>query len=207
MKFKSRYYILFFGKYLFRYMRITTGKYKNKPIITKLKGEEAKYRPTTERTRMAVFNLIAHSKFVEPNLIEEAIIADVCCGSGAFGIEALSRGAAKVYFIDKDYARIKLAKTNIANLKEEQNSVFMTSDATNLMPLPDKFNIVYIDPPYTAGIAGKILVSIEKSLTLHENHIVIIEALIREEIELPSNFTALDQREYGRTKIIIGQFN
>lgn len=207
MKFKSRYYILFFGKYFFTYMRITTGKYKNKPIITQLKGTEVKYRPTTEKTRMAVFNLIAHSKFVEPDLIKDALVADICCGSGAFGIEALSRGAAKVYFIDRDYAQIKLAKTNIAHLKEEQNSVFITSDATNLMPLPDKFNIVYIDPPYTAEIASKILASIEKSLPLHDNHIVIIEALIREPITLPDNFTALDQREYGRTKVIMGRFN
>jgi len=167
---------LFFGKYFFTYMRITTGKYKNKPIITQLKGTEVKYRPTTEKTRMAVFNLIAHSKFVEPDLIKDALVADICCGSGAFGIEALSRGAAKVYFIDRDYAQIKLAKTNIAHLKEEQNSVFITSDA-------------------------------EKTLPLHDNHIVIIEALIREPITLPDNFTALDQREYGRTKVIMGRFN
>ncbi len=187
-------------------MRITAGKYKNKRILTKLKGAETKYRPTAERTRMAIFNMINHSSFAPERLIDGAIVADICCGSGSFGVEAISRGASKAYFIDKDTAQIKLAKANIASLKEEKNAVFISADATNMVPLADKFNIIFIDPPYTLNIASKILASLAESVMLDKNHIIILEANVREEIMFPDNFVVHNKREYGRTKVIFGEF-
>jgi 16S rRNA (guanine966-N2)-methyltransferase len=189
-------------------MRITSGKYKNKPILTKLKGVEAKYRPTAERTRMAIFNMINHSRFASERILDGAIVADICCGSGSFGIEALSRGAAKVYFIDKDIAQIKLAKANIANIREEENSVFISADATNMMPLADKFNIIFIDPPYSLNIASKILEFISRSaeFMLAPRHMIILEISTREEILFPKGFIVHEVRRYGRTQVIFGEF-
>jgi 16S rRNA (guanine966-N2)-methyltransferase len=188
-------------------MRVTAGKYKNKRIATKLKGSEAKYRPTAERTRMAVFNMLVHSSTVDERILDGAVVADICAGCGSFGIESLSRGAARVYFIDKDPAQIRLIRHNIASLAEEVNSVFVSADATKLVPMPDKFNIVYIDPPYILNIASEVLSSVAKNVMLDERHIIIIEANLREVMVFPPNFTVLDQREYGRTKVIFGKFS
>lgn len=187
-------------------MRITTGKYKNKRIATKLKGADTKYRPTAERTRMAVFNMLMHSNWSDERILEGAMVADICAGCGSFGLEALSRGAGRVYFIDKDPAQIRLMRRNVASLGEEVNSVFVSADATKLMPMPDKFNIVYIDPPYILNIASEILASVAKTVMLDERHVVIIEANLREVLVFPPNFTVLDQREYGRTKVVFGRF-
>ena len=187
-------------------MRITAGKYKNKRIATKLKGADTKYRPTTERTRMAVFNLIEHSSVIDERILDGALVADICAGCGSFGIEALSRGAGRVYFIDKDPAQIRLIRRNIESIGEGANSVFISADATKLVPLPEKFNIVYIDPPYMLNIASQVLASVAKTTMLDERHVVIIEAGLREVLVVPPNFTVLDQREYGRTKVVFGRF-
>ncbi len=187
-------------------MRITAGKYKNKRIETKLKGSDTRYRPTTERTRMAVFNVLLHSSVIDERIIENAIVADVCAGCGSFGIEALSRGAAKVYFIDKDPFQIKLIRRNIESISEVNNTVFVSADATKIIPMPDKFNIVYIDPPYTMGLASEILKSISKNIMLDELHIIIVEALKREVLTYPEGFEVIDHREYGRTKVVFGKF-
>jgi 16S rRNA (guanine966-N2)-methyltransferase len=103
-------------------MRIISGKHKNKKIYTSIKNVKTIYRPTSSKTRSAIFNVLAHGAFVDGDIITGKVYADICCGSGSFGLEALSRGAAFAYFIDADSKQTKLARTNIEGMQEAENS-------------------------------------------------------------------------------------
>ena len=175
--------------------------------MTGLKSTEIAYRPTTERTRMAIFNMINHSNFIEENILDGAVVADICCGSGSYGLEALSRGAKKVYFIDKDPKQIHLVRKNVSHFKEEVNSVFLNINATNLSVLVDKIDIVFIDPPYEKGLADVILLSLSNCPSLSDQHVIIIEVEKLAKLKYPENFTVLNEREYSKTKVIFGRFS
>jgi 16S rRNA (guanine966-N2)-methyltransferase len=187
-------------------MRITSGKYKHKKIATSMKGVTTEYRPTAERTRLAVINLLMHSKHVVEGIINSAVVADICCGSGAFGFELISRGAAKVLFIDKDHNQVRLAKKNAEYLGEESNCRFITADGTLLPRAIDKCNIMYIDPPYRSGAPAKIVESLYKQQWFAPNHAVVIEMSAKEDFIAPEYFEVLDVREYSSTRVVLGQF-
>lgn len=187
-------------------MRITSGKHKHKKIATSIKGITTEYRPTAERTRLAVLNILMHSQFVPEGIINNAVVADVCCGSGAFGLELLSRGASKAIFIDKDHNQIRLTKANAQALGEETNSAFLTVDATLLPRAQQQCNIIFIDPPYRSGLAPKIIESLYKQNWAAENHTIVVEISAKEPFTAPECFEELDSRKYSSTRIIVGQF-
>jgi 16S rRNA (guanine966-N2)-methyltransferase len=184
-------------------IRITSGKYKNRKIASSLKGnKEVEYRPTSDRTRQAIFNIIANAKFMPDNFLAGAVVADIFCGSGSVGIEALSRGAKLVIFIDKLAEQIKLAKANIEYLNEQANSLFITCDV-NFLPLAHhQCNIVYIDPPYGSKLMLTVMDNLVKQKWLAPHNIVVFELGVRDKVILGDKYELLDQREYGRTKLI-----
>ena len=112
-------------------MRISGGKHKNRRIDTVLKKnnripiEEIEYRPTAERTRLAIFNIIENSPKIPERMIINANVADLFCGSGSFGLEALSRGAKHIYFVDSSSAQIELTRHNAEHIGEQKNTSFI----------------------------------------------------------------------------------
>lgn len=187
-------------------IRVTTGKYKNKLITTDLKSKDLKFRPTTARTRMAIFNMLNHSKFVKERILQDAVVADICCGSGSYGLEALSRGAKKIYFIDSDSRQIKLVKKNVESFQEEANSIFLNTDATNLNLILDKIDVAFIDPPYESDLANKILAGLDAKKVFNDDHIMVIETASHHDINNIEGLKILDERRYGKTKIILAKF-
>jgi 16S rRNA (guanine966-N2)-methyltransferase len=188
-------------------MRIIAGKYKNRAIYTALKGMKKNYRPTTTKVRAAAFNLLVHSPLVPQDICQDATVVDLCCGSGSFGFEALSRGASKVYFVDKDPEAIKLVRHNAASLQiPAVQTEFMLRDATLASKGFLDANIVFIDPPYSQNACSNILSSIAQE-NLAREHIVFLEADLRNQIELPMGWHLLMQREYGNTKLLVLQYH
>ena len=188
-------------------MRITGGKHKNRKIITLSKGnKKLNYRPTAERTRLAIFNLIENANYFPINFLNGAVVADIFCGSGSFGIEALSRGASKAVFVDQSAEQLELVAQNLRAVGEEKNAAFVRSDATLLPKATIKIDLVYLDPPYHLSLPEKCLLSLKNGNWLAKDNMIIIEQGEKDKITLPEKFELLDERRYGKTKIIICRF-
>ena len=147
-------------------MRVISGCVRGLKLVSP-EGEST--RPTLDRVKEAVFNITA------PYLCD-SVILDLFAGSGALGIEALSRGAKKVYFIDNSSDAIKCVKQNISNGKFLDSSVVIKADAASfLSECKEKFDIIFIDPPYSKNMYFSTLSLIQKNDCLSDNGLIIIE--------------------------------
>ena len=177
-------------------MRVISGKARGKKLKT---PENDNIRPTLDRVKENVFNVIGFS-------IRNAVVLDLFSGTGAIGIEALSRGAKQVYFVDKDRKSYELTEFNVKSAKLEENAVFLNQDAENaLLEFESKalkFDIIFLDPPYNKGIVQKILQQLEKYNIMQSEGVVIVET-DREEVtpEKFGKFFKQKEKSYSSTKI------
>lgn len=183
-------------------LRIITGKHRGR----KLEVIESKtLRPTADRTREAVFNILTHSYTNEAgeSILEGAVVLDLFCGSGALAFEALSRGASKAVLIDIESEHLAIARANAEHLGETANVAFIRADSSN--PPPAKFpcSLIFLDPPYRTGLAANALKHLKAGGWLQEESIIVVELDRREDLATPDDFEQLDERVYGNTKIIL----
>lgn len=180
-------------------MRIIAGRHKGR----KLEADDGKnIRPTANRTREAVFNILMHNRFTDAELIG-ADVADLCCGTGAFGLEALSRGAARAALVDSNTAALKLAQKNTIHLGEVANVRLMQADVSQLPHAPFACDIIYLDPPYGQGLCEPALQGLVANGWLKEDALVLVEQQEREPLRLPAGLQLLDTRTYGNAKLSI----
>ena len=126
-------------------MRIITGKFRGRNLF---KSDHLKsLRPTTDKNREALFNILSFGRFGF-KLIDSKIL-DLCCGSGAIGFEALSRGAKFITFIDNNREHLELVKKNAELLKVESDCEVICADARNLLENKKEFDLICLDPPYS----------------------------------------------------------
>jgi len=171
-------------------MQIITGKYRARKLV----GVDAEStRPTLARVKESIFNLIQGQ-------IANQVVLDLFAGSGAFGAECISRGASKVYFVDKEEKAIKTIKKNTDKMTED--FVILKSDylaaidtfAKNNV----KFNVVYLDPPYSSDFALKALSSLFEKQVLADNAIIIIEHADKNDlIKIPDCYIISKSKKYG----------
>lgn len=180
-------------------MRIISGSARGTKLIT-LPGENT--RPTLDRVKEPLFSIIQ-------NIIPDATVLDLFSGSGALGIEALSRGAKTAVLCDKSYDAIKVINQNINKTKMNEKSIVVNSDYKQcLQKLADeniKFDLVFLDPPYEANYAVDALNRILELNLLEKDGLVIIETddEQREEKQLEQiNIKVNDVRKYGRVKLM-----
>lgn len=170
-------------------MRIISGKYKGK----KLRGFNIEgTRPTMDRIKESLFGMIQTH-------IPNSIVLDLFAGSGALGLEAISNGAKKCYLIDKNIEAIKIIKENSQNIDE--NLKIMNIDYKKFLKnTEEKFDIIFLDPPYKENQMDKSLRIIEERNLLNEKGIVICEY----EIGNPkTNLKLIKEKSYGPKKIKI----
>jgi 16S rRNA (guanine966-N2)-methyltransferase len=182
-------------------MRIIAGKHRGRRIES---PDSYAIRPTSSRTREAVFNILTHGEYVEPGnspLIDQHIL-DICCGTGAFGLEALSRGAAKVTFIDKQRDALKLARHNAEKFGESERSTFLPYDATNLPKSIKAYALAYVDPPYKEGLVPKMLVSMAKVGWVNQDSLIITEQDSKYPFDIPEQFEIIREKDYSKTKVL-----
>ncbi len=166
-------------------MRVDSGKYKGRRLL------ENKYdhiRPTTDKVRQALFVKL---QFFLP----DKNVLDLFCGTGAMGIEALSRGAGKVVFVDKDYRSVNMTKENLKNLGIDQK-VFKCDAVTFLMQCKENFDLIILDPPYKSGLYEKVLPIIYDKKLVSTDGIVVCEHASGDEFNY-GNFQVFDEKKYG----------
>jgi len=154
-------------------------------------------RPTTDRQRESLFNIL-----VNMNSIINANVLDLYAGTGALGIEALSRGAQSVVFIDNSRQAIQLIKSNLEQLKIEHSTHIIQCDILKgLACLNDRiFDLILMDPPYHNACIFKTLCNIVDQQCFDPNTIIVAEHAANEIIHVPENIIQFDVRKYGNTK-------
>lgn len=183
-------------------MRIISGKHRGRRIAM-IDGNEI--RPTSGRTREAIFNILTHGSFGrdgESPLIGKRVV-DIFCGTGGLGLEALSRGAAHVTFVDRNPQSLALARDNAEHFGELSSAAFIRSDSTQLPPATYPCTVAFADPPYDKGQAAPALASLRKNGWLEPNGLVVLELHHRELIHIPEGYEQLDERRYGNSKVLI----
>lgn len=151
-------------------MRVISGKYRGSKLLS---PDDNRVRPTTDRIKESVFNILCNKV-----LIENSIALDLFAGSGALGIEALSRGSRHVTFIDKDKDSIKLVLSNLTKVNADALSfdIYNIEYEFAMKKLSGKkFDIIFVDPPYALRIEKKVLDLVVKYELLSENGIIVVE--------------------------------
>jgi 16S rRNA (guanine966-N2)-methyltransferase len=179
-------------------MRIVAGRFRGAALTTP-KGQDI--RPTGDRVREAIFNILAHG--IEGAEVEGARVLDLFAGTGALGLEALSRGAAYVHFVEDSPEARGLIRRNIEALGATGTTRIYRRDATRLGTAGTlrPFDLVFADPPYGRGLAEKALQSALAGAWLTPQTIAVIEESAAAALELPAGFALIDQRIYGDTAI------
>jgi len=182
-------------------MRIIGGKHRGRSFAS-VEGKTV--RPTSSMVREAVFNIITHLDMDDErtHLLDGAIVADICCGSGALGLEALSRGAAKVVFVDAQSTVLKQARANAEKLGELENSKFFQCDATKLPRAIATYEVVFIDPPYSQDLSPIILQLLLNGGWLRENGIIVLEQAKKDAIPEIDGLEIIKDKVYGRTRVL-----
>lgn len=176
-------------------MRIVAGKHRSRTLLT---PKTNVIRPTSDKTRQAVFNMLNARA-----LVVDSIVIDAFCGTGALGLEALSQGAKYCTFFDKHKDSISLTKDNIQNLGEGAHSAVIMRDATKLGQRPDDISpatLVFIDPPYDKGLVVPTIEALQKFDWLAMDAYFVIETSKDENLTCP--LINIDvEKLYGDTKI------
>ncbi|PJI86298.1 16S rRNA (guanine966-N2)-methyltransferase [Yoonia maricola] len=176
-------------------MRIIGGTHRGTALAVVGKGDAgAHLRPTTDRVRESLFNVLQGGRFGDP--INGARVLDLFAGTGALGLEALSRGAAHVTFVDSGRVAQKLIRDNIAKLRRAGDVTLLSVDAAKL-PQGTPCQLVFLDPPYGQELGGKTLTAALAAGWIAPEALIVWEES-RAQIA-PPGFTSLDQRRYGDT--------
>ncbi len=174
-------------------MRVISGKFKGKKLFS---PENNNVRPTTDRIKETMFNILARVG------IEGATVLDLFGGTGALGIEALSRGASKVVFIDRSPDSVKLIKQNLAHVGADQRTyeIYNVDFQFALKKLKDRsFDVIFADPPYAAGIENLIISTISEHNVLAQDGTLMIEHST--DVKFNADAFDIDSRQCGNTTL------
>jgi 16S rRNA (guanine966-N2)-methyltransferase len=181
-------------------MRIVAGKHRGRPLQSPQGGA---VRPTSDRARESLFNILEHGKLATGGLspVREAVVLDAFCGTGALGLEALSRGAASAVFLDSDNGALRLARDNAQSLGESGRSQFMQGDARKPPRARAPCTLVFLDPPYGEDLATPALEGLANAGWFAPAAIAVVETATHDTVNAPPGFEAVDERRYGKAKL------
>jgi 16S rRNA (guanine(966)-N(2))-methyltransferase RsmD len=172
-------------------MNITGGKFNGRKITT-VKSNDV--RPTSSKVRASIFNML-NSMNIDLGV---AVFLDLFAGSGIMGLEALSRGAKKAVFVEKNPTTYKLIKQNLNNFDADFETFNM--DALRFLDkTSEKFDIIFVDPPYMAGLYDSVIEKICTNELLSKKGVLILEAPL--DYKLPQKIIPIKKKSYGNTKI------
>ncbi len=178
-------------------MRVVGGRLKGRVLHA---PASRAIRPTSERLRESIFDILAHR---HAGSVEGARVVDLFAGSGALGIEALSRGAPFALFVDNGAEARALLRANVEALALGGVTRIWRADATRLgkAPVGPSFTLAFLDPPYAKGLAGPALAALCEGGWLAPSALVVVEEAAGAEIVAPAPLRLVDARVYGETKI------
>ena len=180
-------------------MRIIGGRLKGR-VLAAIASRNI--RPTSERLRESIFDILEHRY---PGRLEGRRAVDLFAGSGALGIEALSRGAKFVLFVDNGTEARALLRANVEALGLGGVTRIWRADATKLghAPASGPFAIAFLDPPYGQDLADPALVSLVRGDWLEPDALCVVEESAKAAVAAPSGLTLIDERIYGDTRMAI----
>jgi 16S rRNA (guanine966-N2)-methyltransferase len=183
-------------------VRVIAGKLKGRSILS---PSTEPIRPTSDRVRQAIFNILEHGGAGRP--IKGARVLDLFAGTGAFGIEALSRGAAHCLFVETGAGARGLIRRSLAMLNVDRFAQVMAEDATRLGAPPEghTFDLVFIDPPYGKGLAQQALAALAANRWLADGATVVVEEEAAARVAWPDAFEVVEQRRWGDTQAIFAR--
>ena len=186
-------------------MRIVAGDFKGVALASVGKGDAgAHLRPTTDRVRESLFNVLMGGKFGDP--ITGARVLDLFAGTGALGLEALSRGAEAVCFVDDGRKAQSLIRQNIQITKSKSACRVIARDAARLPGnTDDPYNLIILDPPYAKNLGSKALASAAAAGWIEPEALVVFEESAPQ--PAPAGFELLDQRKYGDTHVTFLEYH
>lgn len=181
-------------------MRIVGGRHRGRRILAP-PGEVV--RPTSDRAREALFNILSHGKYAAAGLpFAEARILDAFAGTGAVGLEAISRGAAAAVFMEREPQALAILRRNVAALGEAERAIILATDATRPPRAGEPCALAFLDPPYGSGLAAAALPALAQAGWLAAGALVIVELAAREPFTPPPGFTLLEERIYGAARLV-----
>jgi len=175
-------------------LRIIGGVWRGRSIAVPPES----VRPTSDRAREAVFNRLIHGFADHGFRLPSAVVVDAFAGSGALGLEALSRGAARATFLERDSATAALIKANIATLGAEDRAAVIGADATAPPRAAEPCDLLLIDPPYGENVMTASLMGLARAGWLQPGALVVAETGDGAPPVTAEGFKILDSRDYGR---------
>jgi 16S rRNA (guanine966-N2)-methyltransferase len=187
-------------------MRIIAGQFKGRQLATLPQGSEDWLRPTRDRVKETLFQLLSHGALVASHLppLANCWVTDMACGSGNLGLEALSRGAAHVVLMDQRPEALQLAASNAARLKlacPGATLTLMRGDLRRLPPAPQPCHLILLDPPYGQGLVDAALIQMTDRGWLQPGALVVAETGRTEGVALPTGWQLVDQRLIGESRL------
>jgi 16S rRNA (guanine966-N2)-methyltransferase len=182
-------------------MRVVGGELKGRNIVAPASRD---IRPTADRLRESVFNILVHAY---DNPFQDARVLDLFAGTGALGIEAISRGAVFTLFVDNGAEARALLRNNVEALALGGVTKVYRRDATDLGPAHpmEPFSLVFLDPPYGQGLAEKALASLCNGGWLKPNALLVVEEAKAAAFAAPDGYEELERRAYDDTEFVFLQ--
>ena len=183
-------------------MRIVAGQFRGRALATPSQDQGLDgLRPTPDRVRESVFNILAHG--IEDFSLSSARVIDLFAGTGALGLEAISRGAAYCLFVEESAEARALIRRNVETFGLTGETRIFRRDATDLGPAgkADRYSLAFLDPPYGKGLGEKALSGLAGGNWLNPGAICVLEERAGTDIAVPAAFTLLDTRSWGETEV------
>ena len=177
--------------------RIIAGRFRGRRLGVP-KGHDV--RPTTDRMRERLFSMLGHHRYPD---MEGARVADLFAGTGALGLEALSRGAAHICFVETARPSLQIIRDNIRSLDVAGETKVLPTSAVKLPTTDTPFDFVFMDPPYRQDLVLPAINSLTSNGWLRADSVIICELASDETVEFPSAFEVLDDRAQGQQRIVI----
>jgi 16S rRNA (guanine966-N2)-methyltransferase len=188
-----------------RGLRIVGGVHRGRRLIAP-PGEAV--RPTSDRAREALFNILSHGRFAVEGLpFADRPVLDAFAGTGALGLEALSRGASAAAFIENGREALTALRHNVAALDEEDRAHVVVGDATRPPRAALMCTVALLDPPYRSGLAAPALSALAKAGWLPRDALAIVEVAAREELPVPAGFAVIEERVYGAARLVFLRYS
>lgn len=187
-------------------MRIVAGRHRGRTIAA---PPGRNLRPTADRVREAIFNVLAHGGGQSGgiNAVEGARVLDGFAGTGAMALEAISRGAAHATCMDGDRTALDCCRANVRVLGEEGNVTVLRGDCTRPVRADTPCSLVFLDPPYGSGMAAEALTALADSGWIADGAVCVVEIAAKEPFTPPAGAIVLDERRYGAARVVFVRWN
>jgi 16S rRNA (guanine966-N2)-methyltransferase len=181
-------------------LRIVGGVHRGRRLVVP-PGEAV--RPTGDRTREALFNILSHGGFAAPGMpFADRPVLDAFAGTGVLGLEALSRGASAAVFIENGCDALAALRRNVRALGEEDRTQIVAGDATRPPRATYTCTVAFLDPPYGSGLAASVLPALAAAGWLAADALAVVELAAAEELAPLSGFAPIDERVYGAARLV-----